>query len=203
MSLILFAAFAGAIQMVAPDHWMPASIFSWQRGWTVSRTVLFAAFLALVHVLSGCFLYWAFDGLLAHIPETHLSLFTFLLVAGFGLIRTLRFSRVRQVIHRTPRFRTGFMAVLWLLGPSEMVIPVLLKADLHQMTIGFPLLVFFAATWSAGSLCIGVSRLLWNRPSFLPRTVDWCQKQFAAYPVAAGALVSVLLVYQKGLSPFW
>jgi hypothetical protein len=198
MSLIIFAALAGAIQMVAPDHWMPLSVFAWQRGWTVSRSTLLAFPLYLFHVLLGCLLYFALQTPLSRIQEKNLAGFTFLLLGGFGLLRAVHFSRMGYVIHRNPRRHNkatrGWLPILVFLGPSEMVIPVLMKARIDEMDPGFLLVVFFAATLVTGSLIVAWARLSWNRPSFLPRAVDWCNSKIAAYPVAACAFVGVLLL---------
>jgi hypothetical protein len=198
MSLIVFAALAGAVQMVAPDRWMPISVFAWQRGWTVSRSALFAFPLFLFHVLLGLGLYLALQTPLSHIREKNLAGFTFLLLGGFGLIRAVHFARMGHVIHRNPRWHNkalrGWLPLLFFLGPSEMVLPVLMKAHIDEMDPGFLLLVFFAATVVSGSILVGWARLSWNRPSFLPRAVDWCNSKIAAYPVAVSALVGVLLL---------
>ena len=51
--LLLLSAFAGAIHVLSPDHWMPASILAWQRGWKLSKVSSFAAGVLLVHVALG------------------------------------------------------------------------------------------------------------------------------------------------------
>jgi hypothetical protein len=198
MSLIVFAALAGAVQMVAPDHWMPISVFAWQRGWTVSRTSLIAFPLFLLHVLLGCALYLILQTPLSHVSEKNLAGFTFLLLGGFGLLRAVHFARMGHVIHRNPRWHNkasrGWLPLLFFLGPSEMVLPLLMKAHMDQMDPGFLLVVFFAATVVSGSMLVGWARLSWNRPSFLPRAVDWCNSKIAAYPVAISAAVGILLL---------
>jgi hypothetical protein len=202
MSLIVFAALAGAIQMVAPDRWMPISVFAWQRGWTISRTSLMAFPMFFVHVLLGCALYLALQTPLSHVAEKNLAGFTFLLLGGFGLLRAVHFSRMGHVIHRNPRWYSqgqnkatrGWLPLLVFLGPSEMVLPVLMKARMDQMDPGFLLIIFLAATVVSGSFLVSYARLSWNRPSLLPRAVEWCNSKIAAYPVALSALVGMLLL---------
>jgi hypothetical protein len=194
MTLIIFAAFAGAIQMVAPDHWMPASLLSWQRGWRLSRVMILSFILSLVHVASGFGLYLLLQPLLARVPESRLSAFTVLLIGIVGIIRALRFSPVRQVLQRSSRLGRGLRAVFTLLGPSEMIIPLLMKASMDQMDFGFPILIFFAATWLTGTVFISVARVYWNRPFALPRSLDWCQSRMAVYPWVAAASVGVIFL---------
>jgi hypothetical protein len=194
MILILFAAFAGAVQMIAPDHWMPASLLTWQRGWRMSQTILLSFALSLAHVLSGFALYLLFQPLLARVSESHLSAFTFILIGVAGIIRALRFSPVRQVLYRSSRLGRGLIAVFTLMGPSEMLIPVLMKAHIDQMDFGFLLVVFFTATWAAGTVFTVMSRAHWNRPSALPRSLDWCQSRMAAYPWVAAASVGIVFL---------
>ena len=194
MALIIFAAFAGAVQMVAPDHWMPASLLSWQRGWRLSRIMVLTFALSLVHVLLGFGLYLLLQPVLARIPESRLSAFTIILIGAVGLVRALRFSPVRQVLHRSSRLGRGLGAVFFLLGPSEMIIPLLMKANMDQMDFGFPIIVFFAATWLTGTVFISVARIYWNRPFALPRSLDWCQSRMALYPWVAAASVGVIFL---------
>jgi hypothetical protein len=205
MSLIIFAALMGAVQMVAPDRWMPLSVFAWQRGWTVSRTTLVAFPMFLLHVLLGWALYLLFQSPLSHVAEKNLAGFTFLLLGGLGLLRAVHFARMGHVIHRNPRWLNGrlnkvsrgWLPILFFLGPSEMVLPVLMKARMDQMDPGFLLLAFFAATVVSGSVLVGSARLSWNRPSVLPRAVDWCNSKVAAYPVVVSVLVGVVLLTRK------
>jgi hypothetical protein len=194
MNLILFAAFAGAVQMIAPDHWMPASLLTWQRGWRMSQTILLSLALSLVHVLSGFGLYLLFQPLLGRVAESRLPAFTFILIGVAGIIRALRFSPVRQVLYRSSRLGRGLIAVFTLMGPSEMIIPVLMKAHMDQMDFGFLLVVFFAATWVTGTVFTVMSRAYWNRPSALPRSLDWCQSRMAAYPWVAAASVGIVFL---------
>jgi hypothetical protein len=201
MSLIVFAALVGAVQMVAPDHWMPISVYAWQRGWTIPKTTLFAFPLFLLHVLLGCALYLALQTPLSHVAEKNLAGFTFLLLGGFGLLRAVHFARMGHVIHRNPRWLSqgrktvhGWWPLLFFLGPSEMVLPVLMKARMDHLEPTFLVLFFFAMTVVSGSVLVGWARLSWNRPSFLPRAVEWCNSRVAAYPVAVSALVGMLFL---------
>ena len=151
----------------------------------------------LLHVLLGWALYLLLQTPLSYVAEKNLAGFTFLLLGAFGLLRAVHFARMGHVIHRNPRWLNkathGWLPILFL-GPSEMVLPVLMKAHMDQMDPGFLLVVFFAATVASGSLLVGSARLSWNRPSFLPRAVDWCNSKVAAYPVVVSALVGMLLL---------
>jgi hypothetical protein len=196
--LIYFAAFAGAVQMIAPDHWLPLSVFSWQRGWRVSSTVLFSLFFFVLHVALGLGLYLAFAHPLSLVTENHLAIFTVCFLGVLGLLRAFHFSKLGYIIHRAPRWNNkslgGAKSLLLFLGPSEMLIPVLMKARMDQVGFRIPVVAFFLGTVLAGSLLVASSRLLWNRPTMLPKAVHWAHGKLAAYPAALGALMGGLLL---------
>jgi hypothetical protein len=75
-----------------------------------------------------------------------------------------------------------------------MIIPVLMKANIEQLDFGFLITVFFAATFVTGTVFVALARAYWNRPSALPRSLEWCQSRMAAYPWVAAASVGMIFL---------
>jgi hypothetical protein len=176
---------SGAVHMLAPDHWLPASVVAWQRGWGYRRTVGFAALAHLSHVLLGVLIFFAFDPILLGLDPSRLFRFTLGLVLVVMAIRLVRFSRVREVLRAGPSSAWGIVAVFSLLGPCESVIPILIKS--HQLGTGYllPVAAFVLGSWIAGSSLVLAGRVLWDRPFWLPRSVNWAWRVPAILPVAA------------------
>ena len=194
MELLAFAAIAGAIQMVAPDRWMPASVLAWQKGWRSSRVASFSLLALIVHLSLGFLIYGLIALLPIAIPSDSLGVFTLIFLGAVGTIRALRFSRFREVLFRSPDSRRAIYSILSLLGPSEMVVPVLMKAKLEGMPL-FPMWVaLLLGSWITGLVILGFTRVSWNRPMALPSAVQWCRSRTAALPMMAGALIGIALI---------
>jgi hypothetical protein len=194
LGLLLFAALAGAVQVVAPDRWMPASVFVWRRGWRLNRIAGFAALIFSVHVLLGALLYFALSRIFWQVSEDYLGIFSLLFLGSIGTIRAIRFSRFREVLYRDPQSGRVVYSLLSLIGPSEMVIPVLMKAHLEGIAILPVLGAFLLGTTAAGLTALSLARGRWNRPMALPSAVQWAQSRMATVPMAAGAIIGVVLI---------
>ena len=194
MSVFLFAALAGAAQMIAPDRWMPASVFAWQKGWKSVRIAAFSLLIFSVHVGLGFGLYAVLARLLSAVSEDNLAIFSLLFLGLIGTVRAIRFSRFREILYRGPRVSAVIYTLLSLLGPSEMIIPVLMKARADGIPPLPALLPFWAGTCLAGFAMLIMARARWNEPMALPRAIQWCQSRVSALPMAAGALVGVVLM---------
>ena len=129
----LFAAMAGlagAVHVLSPDHWLPASVLSWQRGWGARLSARFALSVLFVHVLLGAAIFFAALPLLRYLsPSVQMAIGLGWVALGL-LVRMLRFSRIGEVLRGGPRSRWGMLTVLTLLGPCESIFPVLVKAGL-------------------------------------------------------------------------
>lgn len=191
MDIIYLSALAGAVHVLAPDHWLPASIVAWQRGWSISKTIFFALAIFVLHVAMGAAIYFSFSWLFAGLESFDFFLFSVVLVFSVMLLRLLRFSSVAQVFRSGPRGFWPLLSVFLLLGPCETIIPILIKS--HQLGIGYklPLLVFGAGTVIAGMFLVLVGRLLWNRPFLLPLGVTFGSKRAALVPVVACLLIGI------------
>ncbi|OFZ81162.1 MAG: hypothetical protein A3K03_10675 [Bdellovibrionales bacterium RIFOXYD1_FULL_44_7] len=189
--MLVLSALAGAVHVLAPDHWLPASVLAWQRGWTFTKSSLFALFTFVIHLLAGVLIYFCFDSVLSGLQSTRLFAFSFILVFLVMTIRLLRFSRIKDIFRTGPRGLWAVFSVLSLIGPCESIIPILIKAK--QMGIGYLLTIL---TFSLGTMIVGMAsvvtgRYLWNRPLWLPRGISWSARGTALVPIAAGLAVGL------------
>ena len=181
----LLAAFIGAVHMLSPDHWLPASIVVWQKGWRLRRAFAFVSVVLALHVLMGLSIYFAFSRFFADLdPDRSFGFALILLVCG-TVVRVTRFSRIQEVIRSGAQSRWGMFAVVSLLGPSESVIPVLLKGKAIGIGYLVPWLAFWGGSWVAGFGLVMVGRVLWNRPFLLPRGMYWARHQGVVIPMVA------------------
>lgn len=196
--LVLLSAFAGAVHVTAPDHWVPASILSWQRRWRPSVSVLFAASALTFHVLMGAAIYFAFDDTLRALNPARLFPYSMIFVVAVMLLRAFRFSRIRDVQRVGPHAWWGMAAVMSLLGPCESIIPIFLKSA--SLGVGYlvPLLAFLVGTVLVGAGLTLTGRFVWNRPLWLIRAFDWANRRLAILPIAAGVALGLRYLLRLG-----
>ena len=176
---------AGGLHVVAPDHWVPASILSWQKGWRTGRLAAFSAVTFGGHIFLGFLIFSVFENLLGNIPSSDLLIFSFVLVALVALLRAMRFSRIREVIRGGAGSIWGAFTVFSLLGPAESMIPILLKAKYIGVGYLLPLAAFYLGTLVVGLGLIVSGRMVWDRPNLLPRGLYLAQKRVTVLPVLA------------------
>lgn len=188
------AVLAGAVQVLAPDHWVPASILSWQRGWRWKRTATFALAAFLAHVLMGFGIFWLLNDVFEKMRPKEYLFFSIFLLVGSALARSLRMSRIREILRVGPRGAWGIFTVLSLLGPCETLIPVLLQA--RHLGVGYllPSVGFFVGTCFSGILLVVAGRMIWNRPLWFTESVRWAERKLTSVPVAAGVLLGISLM---------
>ncbi|MCM2277949.1 MAG: hypothetical protein NDJ89_07710 [Oligoflexia bacterium] len=179
----LLCALAGAFHVIAPDHWVPASLLSWQRGWRSGRAAAFAALAFAAHVALGFLIFLLLGRGIWDLASTNLLSFALVLVAGVAVIRAFRFRRIREVLSSGNNGVWGFFMVFSLLGPCESLIPILIKARSLGAGYVLPLLAFFAGTALSGLLLVFSGRFFWNRPHWLPRGVHAANQRLATVPV--------------------
>jgi len=189
--LAVLAALAAAAQALAPAHWVPASVMAWQRGWSVARSGFFAAIALVLHVLLGVAIFFIFEDTLVSIRGRALAVFTLLLIGVALAVRLVRFPRMNEVFRAGPNGAWSLVSVLWILGPCELIIPVLIKA--RQVGIGYlvPLVSFGAATLVVGVATVVAGRIMWNKPLLLPRGISWGTEGRALLPVLAGLAIGL------------
>ena len=196
--LILLSAFAGAVHVLAPDHWIPASIFTWQRRWRTSTSLVFSAMVLSLHVMLGVALYFAVDQWLRQLPQSYLFPIAMIFVFGVMILRGFRFSKIHDIQRLGPHNVWGGLSVLSLLGPCESIVPIFLKASSLGMGYFLPLVSFMAGTVVTGCLLVMSGRFVWNRPFWLMRAFDWMNARVAVLPVAAGVTIGLRFLLRLG-----
>jgi hypothetical protein len=190
-TMIILAAMAGAVHVLVPDRWFPASVVAWQRGWSYRKTALvgFSAF--LVHLIAGAGLYFLFKKAFFALSPNVLFWIVLFLVFGVMVFRLFRFLKFRDVFSSKPRGWWGVLAVFVLLGPCEALIPILIKAG--QLGIGYvmPILAFSFGTVLVGLAGVLVGRGFWNRPALLPRWMILSDRGIILVPAFVGLAVGL------------
>ncbi|NDD90479.1 hypothetical protein EBZ37_00095 [bacterium] len=191
LTLAVLAFFIGALHTIAPDHWVPLSLLSWQRGWSSSKTRIASAQLLVIHVLLGMGFALLFSRWTEGLSERDLLVNSLLLVGGITLIRVFRFSRLREAFASGPQSKRGILAAWSLLGPAESIIPVVLRSN--QVGSGFllPCLAYAAGTLIAGTWLVFWGRSLWNRPWILPQGWALMQRSAPVIPILAFLLTGI------------
>src|SRR4051794_27706104 len=103
--LIFLSALAGGLHVLAPDHWVPSSLLSWQRGWRFPRAALFAALAFVAHVGSGFLIYAVtiaplgrrYRHAILAIGTSKLLALSILAVVLVLALRAVRFNRIKDV----------------------------------------------------------------------------------------------------------
>lgn len=206
-TLLTLSALAGAIHVLAPDHWLPASVLAWQKGWSRRKTAAFAAAIFAFHVTLGFAVFLAiqavawryFDWDAMNLAPKPLVALTWALVVGITFLRATRFGRNWEVFRSGNRGIWGLVTVVSTLGPCESIIPVFMKSGHLGMGYALPFAVFLGGTLVSGTICILVGRVRWNQPLTLPRIADWARRRRASLPIAAGVAMglAILLVLPK------
>ncbi|MEK6579646.1 MAG: hypothetical protein AABZ55_10505 [Bdellovibrionota bacterium] len=190
--LALLSGLAGVVHLFAPDHWVPAAVLAWQRNWGLFKVLGFSIRLIFFHVGTAFVLFWLFQGLLLKTSPHNLMAVAVLMIAAGGIIRTLRFSRLSSVLRLGPSpSGWGIYSVIALIGPSESLIPILIKS--HQMGVGYLLPV---GTFAAGSVLsvfvlIRIGREIWDRPLLLPLGIQWANQRFSILPAAVSVIAGL------------
>jgi hypothetical protein len=198
-SLIMaLSAMAGAVQVLAPDHWLPLSVLAWQRGWTLVRSLVAAIFSLTLHLAAGVGVFFCLEKILLALESSRLFTFSLVLVFGVLVLRVVRFSRINEVIRTGPASAWAFVSILSLLGPCEAIVPILAKGKLLGMGYLPVIIAFGAGTLLAGSVAVVLGRMAWNKPLYLPRGVQLGYRGTALVPLAAGLAVGLSVILRVG-----
>lgn len=189
--LFLLSLLAGALHVMAPDHWVPASILSWQRRWNGVAVVAFTALVMVIHLAMGIGLYFVFDEWFRALQPAQLFPVAMIFVFGMMILRGFRFSQIHEVQRLGPHSWWGVFSVVSLLGPCESIIPVLIKSSSLGVGYLLPIFAFFCGTVLAGSALVLSGQWVWNRPFWLTRTFDWVNQRVALLPVAASVVLGL------------
>ncbi len=189
--ILLLSFLLGAAHVISPDHWVPLSLQSWQRGWSAMRTRGVATQLYLLHILTGLLAALILSVWASALGDRTLLVFSLGMVALFTAIRFFRFSQLREAFLAGPQSKRGIMACWSLLGPAESLIPLVLKAN--QLGHGYivPVLCYAAGTLVAGISLVQFGKRVWNQPGMVTQGWIWLNR---ITPFA-----SVLLMMAAGL----
>lgn len=191
MELTWVALVAGLAHVLAPDHWIPGSLLTWQRRYGGFKTTLLAIALYALHVAVGAAIYFTFARWLNPLEGRPFFQFTVALVALTSTLRGLRVPRIEGVFRTGPTGRWGIWGVFKLLGPAESLIPILIKANHVGSGYALSTVGYFAGTLVAGTALMGVGHQFWNQPLLLPRVLAWSQRKLASLPAAAALAVGL------------
>jgi len=197
MLILILSFLAGAVQMIAPDRWIPLSVLSWRSRWSDSNTIGFSSLTFGMHLLLGVALFFALENTLklSQYGPFPLTLFAGSVILGGTAFRMKRFSRVRSILSApfdSPSSTAwGGVTAIGLLGPSEVLIPVLAKTLQMGASPVSVILAFTMGTLIAGNLMVGLGRRAWDRPFWLPRVLEVVQRDTSALTVAVGLILGV------------
>lgn len=181
--LLLFSILAGAVHVLAPDHWLPSSVLTWQRQWGFLKTLLFSSLVFLIHLSLGGLIYFFFFSFFSQVKAEFLFPFTLLLLFFSLCMRLARFSRIQEVLRSGANSRWGYFATLSLLGPCESLIPLLIKSKLMGTGYLLPFLAFFMGTLLTGGVLVYLGRILWNHPVLFSKSLSWAYQRTTAVPL--------------------
>jgi hypothetical protein len=191
---LILSAFAGAVHMLAPDHWMPLSLASWQRKWGMGKTSAYSFLAILTHLVFGFALYIAIRPALLNCDERWLFPASVAMVALSSALRYARFNRIREVLRLGSNPLWNAISILSLLGPCESLIPVMVKG--HRLGSGYLLaaIAFAVGTLVAGLGVIVLGRSIWNHPSRLNQLISWALRRRSAMPAAIGVGLGIIFI---------
>ena len=192
--LILVSFFAGALHVASPDHWLPASVWSWRRGWTSSRTSTFASLFLLNHLAIGLFMFTLFQavvrlGFSSSDSNTVFgaSIAIALLIWG---VRIFRFFRLADEFETRSNELWNLAHILLFLGPAETLIPLLTRSVILGWNWQIPFVSFVAGTLISGVPGIVRARWSWNNPITFSNRWENARNPLQLLPAALGILAA-------------
>jgi len=189
--LVLVAFLIGAMHMLAPDHWVPLSLLSWQKGWSSRKTRSTTLQLLLSHLLLGLVLALIMAEWAVGLSGRDLLVFSLVLVGAVTMLRVFRFSRLQEAFSSGPYSKRGVLAAWSLLGPAESLIPIVLRSN--EIGAGYltPFVAYAVGTLLTGTWLVFWGRSLWNRPLILPRGWMLMQRSAPVIPLLAFVLTGL------------
>ncbi len=192
--LFVVAFLAGAVHVASPDHWLPAALWSWRRGWTTRRTAGFAALFLSNHLALGLLIFLFFELaarlLFPQVGPDQLfaaSLAVALLIWGVRVVRYLAFDRA---VETRPNDLWNLGQILLFLGPAETLLPILVRSVGQGWGWFLPFAAFGLGTLIAGTAGIVWGRWSWNRGDSLPLRLESARGPIQLLPAAIGILAA-------------
>ena len=190
-TVLVLSVMAGSVHVMSPDHWVPASILTWQRRWSGLQASLFVIALLSLHLILGFLVYLGLDSWLAEMDSHRVSHYLTALVFIVMVMRAVRFSSIQKVQQLGNKKWWGVLAVFSLLGPCESLIPILMKSKSLGMGYLLPSLAFAGGTILTGGLLVSFGRIFWNRPVRLTQFFMWVDRRVAVLPITAGLILGI------------
>ena len=198
LALTALSALAGAIHVLAPDHWVPLSILSWQRRWRSSRASVFTSLALLVHVFSGVALYFFLEKWLQLYAPSRMFGWAVAAVILILFLRGSRFSKIRDVQRVGPQGVWGPILVFSFLGPCESMVPILIKASSWGVGYLLPTAAFLVGSLLTGNVLVLAGRRAWSYPILLSRFLDRVTQWVMFVPLAAAMALGFRYVFRLG-----
>lgn len=194
LSFLGLAFLAGAVHMLAPDHWLPLSLVTWQRNWRTPGVVLTGTLAFLLHVAAGAGIYFLARGLLLRVSSDSLFLFAAVLLTGMMTVRLLGYRYLPTLFISGPQGTRPVFAAVLFLGPCESLIPILMRSAQLGLPSFTTISVFALGTLMAGMVGIFLGRLICDRPEWLPASLAWTRESPAWAPALGGILIGLALI---------
>ena len=150
--------------------------------------------LLTLHVLLGAGLYFLMDPLWDRwTSKFALKVAIGVVIAGV-LVRAYRLVRVREVARSGVNGRWAFYVAVSLLGPSEALFPVLVKA--RELGTGYliPVAAFALGTVLVGFYLVFQSRTIMGKPLGLPRVLGWAEASLSVLPTAMALAFGIVFL---------
>jgi hypothetical protein len=190
--ILLLSALAGAVHVLAPDHWIPLSLKSWKERWNPLKSLGISSAVFGLHVAVGFLIYLGLEHLV-RLDSSH-----FFWAVGIVCIaaaaRSWRFSRLSEVLKPSAQPRDEWLRILLFVGPCESIVPIFLKA--RELGLGY-LSVFGAFTLGtliAGCFLVLVGPVFWNHPLRLSHLLRGPGQRKIALPVIAAVSVGLVML---------
>jgi hypothetical protein len=197
-ALFFITALLAVFHMLSPDHWVPLSVLSWQRGLERREIVRTSALLVLAHLGLAVLIYGL---LLPFVSGSGLDSRSVLrlgavIVASVVVLRLRRFERMLEVFRGGNAGKGALLTVLSLMGPAESLVPLLLKARADGSS-GLAVLALYGVLSVASLLVLTFGgHVFWNDPTKLARGLNLFLRPGFSVPVTAGLGLGLVLALQ-------
>jgi len=198
VALWVVTALLGAFHTLSPDHWVPLSVLSWQRGLTRKQIAFQSLQLVALHLALAGGLFVVLSPILS---ASSLGSATILRI-GAALVAAVVVIRMRRLERMVEVFRGGFSGkgALWttfsLLGPAESLVPLMIKAKADGVTVLGVAGLYGLLTYGTLTGLALLGHRYWSDPTRLARGVSLVLRPSFAFPLAAALGICLVTVLQ-------
>jgi hypothetical protein len=190
--ILLLSALAGAVHVLAPDHWIPLSLKSWKEGWSLAKSLVISWLILSVHVTIGFVIYLGLESIF-RLDSRHFFWAAGVVCVAAGF-RSWRFPGLSDILKPEADPRKAWLKILLFVGPCESIVPIFIKA--RELGLGY-LSVFGAfalGTLFAGSVLVLIGPMFWNHPLRLSNLLRAPGQRRIALPVIAAVSVGLVVL---------